>query len=391
MPRALLYVLFLAVVAFLLFGMHWYVHRSYLRLPGWSPAWRTAGTWTLGAMALLVAAAFAFGHFGSEPWQRWVAFAGYVWLGTLFLLAMVAIGLDVVRFSGRGLAALLKLDAFDPERRALFARLVGGGAAMASVVAGGIAVRAAVRGPQDCHVEIKLKKLPAGADGLRIVQWSDVHVGPTIRRAFVEDLVRRTNAVQPDLIVITGDLVDGSVAMLRDEVAPMAQLRARHGVWFVTGNHEYFSGADAWIAELTRLGVRVLQNERVTIGAGDAAFDLAGVHDWTAARLHPEHTPDLARALHGRDPDRALVLLAHQPRAIWQAAAAGVDLVLSGHTHGGQIWPFNYLVRLAQPYVAGLADHEGTQIYVSRGTGWWGPPMRLGTTSELTHFTLRAA
>ncbi|MEK6609137.1 MAG: metallophosphoesterase, partial [Myxococcota bacterium] len=226
--------------------------------------------------------------------------------------------------------------------------------------------------------------------GLTIVQLTDLHVGPTLGRAFVAEVVTRTNALTPDLVAITGDLVDGSPERLQDAVAPLAELRARHGVYFVTGNHEYYSGADAWLPALARLGIRTLRNERVTIGAGAAAFDLAGVDDFTALGMADGHGPDLPRALAGRDPSRAVVLLAHQPRAVHEAARLGVDLQLSGHTHGGQIWPFRWIVRLAQPFVAGLHRVGATQIYVSRGTGFWGPPMRLCEPAEISRIVLQA-
>jgi len=173
-------------------------------------------------------------------------------------------------------------------------------------------------------------------------------------------------------------------------VAPLADLRAKHGTFFVTGNHEYYSGVDAWMVELRRLGVRVLDNERVTVGEGDAVIDLAGVNDWSAKRFDT-YKPDLAKALAGRDPARPVVLLAHQPKHIHQAAEKGVSLMLSGHTHGGQIWPWTKLVALDQPYLAGLHREADTQIYVSEGTGYWGPPMRIGTAPEITLITLERA
>jgi len=207
----------------------------------------------------------------------------------------------------------------------------------------------------------------------------------------VEDIVERTNALAPDIIAITGDLVDGSVASLWDAVAPLQKLRARYGVFFVTGNHEYFSGVGPWMEALGRLGIRVLGNERVSIGTGADGFDLAGVHDYSAARIAPEHRSDVAAALAGRDPGREVILLAHQPKSVVEASKLGVGLQLSGHTHGGQLWPFTFFVRLAQPYVVGLHRHGDTQIYVSPGTGFWGPPMRLGTRSEITRITLSSA
>jgi hypothetical protein len=191
------------------------------------------------------------------------------------------------------------------------------------------------------------------------------------------------------MIVITGDLVDGSVEELAQHVAPLADLRSQYGTYFVTGNHEYYSGVDQWCAYLTNIGVHVLRNERVSItNSSDESFDLAGVDDWSSRRFPAE---DLDTALAGRDPDKTLILLAHQPAAAHVAAAQGVDLQLSGHTHGGQIWPFNYLVPLQQPYTQGLYRHGNTQtqVYVSAGTGFWGPPMRLGTSAEITLITLR--
>jgi predicted MPP superfamily phosphohydrolase len=241
------------------------------------------------------------------------------------------------------------------------------------------------------RVVVSLPKLPPALSGYTIVQLTDVHVGPTIGRAFVEEIVRKANAASPDLIVITGDLVDGSVAQLGALTEPLRGLRAPDGVFFVTGNHEYYSGADEWVAELERLGIRVLRNARVGLRDADGGgLDLAGVDDWTAASILPHHGHDLPKALAGRDEARALVLLAHQPKSVVEAAERGVDLVLSGHTHGGQLFPFNYLVKLQQPFVAGLHRHEGTHIYVSRGTGYWGPPMRLGAPAEITRIELES-
>jgi len=237
---------------------------------------------------------------------------------------------------------------------------------------------------------VSLARLPPALSGTRIVHLSDVHVGPTIQRAFIETIVAQCNALAADLIVITGDLVDGSVEELREHVAPLSSLRAKYGVFFVTGNHEYYSGAADWCGELERLGVRVLRNERVSIGDETASFDLAGVDDHSAHRFGNGHGEDLPKALRGRDLSRELVLLAHQPRTIFEAQAHGVGLQLSGHTHGGQLWPWTYLVRLQQPVVAGLARFGNSLVYVSCGTGYWGPPMRLGAPSEIAELTLRS-
>jgi hypothetical protein len=190
---------------------------------------------------------------------------------------------------------------------------------------------------------------------------------------------------------VTGDLVDGPVSHLAEEVAPFAELRAKHGVFFVTGNHDYYSGADPWLEHVRTLGMRALRNERVEIRESGAAFDLAGVDDHRGNLFGPGHGEDVPRALAGRDPERPVVLLAHDPSTFKSAAAHGVDLQISGHTHGGQIWPFGYVVRLVVKFVAGEYRDGHAQLFVSRGTGFWGPPMRLGAPAEITEIVLRPA
>jgi predicted MPP superfamily phosphohydrolase len=202
--------------------------------------------------------------------------------------------------------------------------------------------------------------------------------------------VEKTNYLKPDLIAITGDLAEGSVRQFQEEVEPLRDLTAPEGVFFVTGNHEYFHDLEGWLIRLAQMGIRVLRNERVPVGTREGGFDLAGVDDHDGARIASGHGPDLTKALEDRDLNRPVVLLAHQPRIIQEASEARVDLVLSGHTHGGQIWPFSYLVYLQQPYVRGLKRRGETYLYLSSGTGFWGPPMRLGTTAEIALITLRA-
>jgi hypothetical protein len=239
-------------------------------------------------------------------------------------------------------------------------------------------------------VEVELRRGPRALDGLRIAQISDVHVGSLLGRRFAASLVERVNALDADLVAVTGDLVDGSVHHLADDVAPLRGLRGRHGVFFVTGNHDHYSGADEWVEMASSLGMRVLRNERVAIETRGAVFDLAGVEDHHAHLVSGTHAEDLPAALSGRDPARPVVLLAHDPSTFKQASRLGVDLQLSGHTHGGQIFPFGLLVRLAIPFVAGLYTRGASRLYVSRGTGFWGPPMRLLAPAEITELVLRA-
>ncbi len=317
-------------------------------------------------------------------------FVAFGWLGLLLLLfALLAIS-EVGRLAVYAVRQVLDAAPADAGRRATLARLFAGAVGLAGFGLAASAVRSGLARVAVKRVEIALERLPASMSGISIAQLTDIHVGPTIGREFIEEIVHQTNALAPDIIAITGDLVDGSVEQLREQVAPLANLKARYGVYFVTGNHEYYSGLDAWCEELTRLGIVVLRNERVSIGSDDASFDLAGVDDFSAAG-HEGQGPDLARALAGRDPARELVLLAHQPKAIYEAEQLGVGLQLSGHTHGGQLWPWKYLVRLQQPVVSGLERFGRALIYVSNGTGYWGPPMRLGAPAEITQVVLERA
>lgn len=242
------------------------------------------------------------------------------------------------------------------------------------------------------EVEVPIDGLPAALHGFTIAQISDLHVGPAIKRHRVQAVVDRVNALQADAVAITGDLVDGRVAHLRDDVAPLAGLRARHGSYFVTGNHEYYSGADEWTDWLPTLGLRVLANEHVVLAHDGARLALAGVTDFGAHHFAPAQRSDPQAAIAGVPDDVMLrVLLAHQPRSAQAAAEAGFHVQLSGHTHGGQIWPFHLLVPLQQPVLAGLHRVRSMWLYVSRGTGHWGPPVRLGAPSEITRLRLVAA
>jgi predicted MPP superfamily phosphohydrolase len=238
------------------------------------------------------------------------------------------------------------------------------------------------------QVEVRVEGLPEGLHGFTIAQITDIHVGPTIKGDFVQRIVERVNGLEADMVAITGDLVDGSVRELAVHTAPLADLRSRHGTYVVTGNHEYYSGAPAWIAELRRLGTRVLLNEHVVLEHGGAQLAVAGVTDYSAHHFDPGQRSDAHRALSGAPVDSIKLLLAHQPRSAPQAQAAGAHLQISGHTHGGQFWPWNLFVRLQQPFTAGLHKLGRMWIYISSGTGYWGPPMRFGIPSEITRIRL---
>ncbi|MEU4505348.1 metallophosphoesterase [Streptomyces sp. NPDC024089] len=265
-----------------------------------------------------------------------------------------------------------------PSRRLFVARAVGGAAAVAGLGTVGLGTHGVLRGPRVKRITVPLAKLPRSAHGFRIAVVSDIHLGPILGRAHTRRIVDTINRTQPDLVAVVGDLVDGTVADLGPAAEPLARLKARHGNFFVTGNHEYYSGAAQWVDQVRELGLHPLENDRAEIDG----FDLAGVND--IAGESEGQGPDFARALGDRDRTRAAVLLAHQPVVIHDAVAHGVDLQLSGHTHGGQLWPGNFIADLANPTGAGLDRYGDTQLYVSRGAGAWGPPVRVGAPSDIT-------
>jgi predicted MPP superfamily phosphohydrolase len=371
----------LTILSALTWLTHRYVWARLVRDADWPLPWPRVLTAVVFGLAFLVPVVFLAMQLLPRSANAPLAWVVYTWLGFalyLFLLTAVA-------DTARGLVALAGAMPEDASRRRVLARAIAAAVGAISALIGlGGAVNVAT-GFDVRRVRIPLARLPRSASGYSIVQLTDIHVGPTIGREFVERVVAETNALGPDLVVITGDLVDGSVATLGPLVAPLRDLRAKDGVFFVTGNHEYYSGADAWIAHLQLLGVRVLRNERVPIGD---AFDLAGVDDASAHRMLPGHRQDVAGAVAGRDPSRAVLLLAHQPKALKEAVLADVDLQLSGHVHGGQMVPFNWIARLDQPFISGLHRVGRTWVYVSTGTGYWGPPMRVGSRAELTHIEL---
>jgi predicted MPP superfamily phosphohydrolase len=259
------------------------------------------------------------------------------------------------------------------------------GVASAGVVGGGMV--SALGPPEVNRLSIPLRRLNPGLAGFRIAVVADIHLGPLLGRGHTERVVRMVNESRPDLVAIVGDLVDGTVDELGPAVEPLRDLVSPHGTFFVTGNHEYYSGYAPWLTELDRLGVHVLRNERTVISQAGAAFDLAGVND-VNGRSYSD-SPDFDRALAGRDTSRPVVLLAHQPVQVADAASRGVDLQLSGHTHGGQLYPFHYVVRLSQPSLSGLSKVDDTWLYVTRGVGFWGPPVRVGAAPEISIVELR--
>jgi len=360
------------IVSVAVFGsLHTYLWYRLVHSPAWPQPYFAIATGLLACLCVLIPVAVVVRLSTRGPLARAVLLIGYMWLGMVLLFLVGVVVTEPIRL-------------FYDEPRALALMALGLALALSAW-----AVINTHLGPRVKRVDVALSKLPVSMSGTTIVQISDVHIGNTIKRHHIEKIVRKINRLEADVVVITGDLVDGSVSRLRHAAEPLAELSSRFGTFFVTGNHEYYSRADEWVAELRRMGITVLRNERVAIGTDEASFDLAGVDDPTAN--HRGGASDVVAACEGRDPAHEVVLLAHQPKTIHDAATNDVGLQLSGHTHGGQIWPFGWIVGFTQPYMRGLHHHnERTQIYVSCGTNHWGPPMRLGAAPEITHLSLHA-
>jgi hypothetical protein len=317
---------------------------------------------------------------------RWLGlplwWVSHLWIGVFGLLLVAVVAGDLARLAWAAVA--------DPSAQGVTQALrVQAAAALGLVVPAVAFGYRTARGPAKVEeVRVPIAGLGPELAGLRVVQISDLHIGQTLDGRFLERVVDQVNGLEPDVVAITGDLVDGSVSRLRDQVAPLARLRAKLGVFYVTGNHEYYSGPAAWERHVASLGITVLHNEHRVVRRGGSALVVAGVTDHDGGAFGPEHEsrPDLAVA--GAPEGVPRILLAHQPRSAAAAAAHGYQLQLSGHTHGGQIFPFMFFVRLQQPVVSGLRKLSGMWVYTSRGTGYWGPPLRIGPAPEITALTL---
>lgn len=387
-----MFLTFLAVVLLVMGSVHGYLfHRLAVAtaLPG---PWPSVLALILTGAVLSIPLSFVATRVLDRSVARFFVVPVYVWLGFVFQTFFLVLALDLAWTLGDLVLRLAGTAGFLPNPvTGLFGwRITAASAVGITGVATLFAIWWGLTRMVVKKLEVPLSKLPPSLDGFTILHLSDIHLDLVHGRSWLQGVVDRANRLGADLVALTGDLAEGSVSQFGAEAEPIRELRAPHGVYFVTGNHEYFHDLSGWLAYLGDRGIRVLRNEHVPVESNGAGFDLAGVDDHDGHRTADDHGPDLDRALAGRDPEKALVLLAHQPRIIQEAEARGVDLVLSGHTHGGQIWPFSYLVYLQQPYVRGLIRHGRTHLYISSGTGFWGPPMRLGTTAEMALITLRS-
>ncbi len=394
--------LFLLLAFLVLAGMYGYVGWRLLKPAQIPYRWKIA-TWSVFVLlAILAPMPILLRSFQIEnslsdilTWPAYFGIGIVLFLFTLLILRDTV--LFVVKFALRLIKAVSWKQtentinkSYDQERRQFLENSVNVGFLGVTGILTGYGFVEAKRTPSVVNVEVPIAHLPQELNGFRIVQFTDIHVSPTIKRGWISMVVNEVNNLNGDLIAFTGDCVDGSVRRLKSDVAPLADLHAPYGNFFVTGNHEYYSGVEEWIKEIDRLGFRVLLNEHTVISYNNASILLAGVTDFNGGQYIPSHKSDPLQALLGAPECDVKILLAHQPKSIYAAADAGYDLQISGHTHGGQFYPWNFAVRFAQPYISGLHLNDKTWIYVSRGTGYWGPPMRVGAPSEITVLTLRS-
>jgi predicted MPP superfamily phosphohydrolase len=360
-------------------------------IPEWpfgTPVKAAAVVWLVLSCLLIPLGVLARYFVKRQPLADRLAWIGLLVMGFFSSLLVITFARDL------SIASLLTIDSLLPRTVSLDRWRVDSavGVPLLAMISTAIGFINARRRAKVANVDIPIADLPPELDGLTIVQISDIHVGPTIKQSYVDAIVTEVNRLQADVIAVTGDVVDGSVVQLGEHTRPLGRLKARHGAFLVTGNHEYYSGADEWIAEFRRLGLRVLMNEHVVVEHNGASFVMAGVTDYSAGNFNDSHRSDPAGAVrHAPDEARVRILLAHQPRTALAAVEAGYTLQLSGHTHGGQFFPWNFFVRFQQPFTAGLARIDDLWIYTSRGTGYWGPPKRLGAPSEITRIRLVAA
>ncbi|OGQ89750.1 MAG: hypothetical protein A2289_10565 [Deltaproteobacteria bacterium RIFOXYA12_FULL_58_15] len=376
------FAVWLIVASLIYAAVNYYVWVRLLRNTALSSRWQLVLSIVFVCLAMSVPAVFigarAFGL--SFSFAFWPAL---LWSAVVVLLLFFLGSTDLVRALVWLVQRLTNASStVDPERRLFISRMIAGGATALSFGMVAYGAREALGGVSVRRVAVTLGRLPAALNGMTIAQITDLHVGRGVGKSYVEEVVRQVNNLRPDIIAITGDLADGSPAELAEAVQPLAQLHASHGVYFVAGNHDHYSGIEPWKQFLRQINIQVLHNQRVSIEHKGHFLELAGVDD--PAGANNGGGPDVAAALAGVDPTREVVLLAHRPSEIFAAAKEGVGLQLSGHTHGGQFWPFTWFAHLVFPYVSGLHQHDNTQIYVSRGAGYVGPPVRVGAPAELT-------
>ena len=303
---------------------------------------------------------------------NWFYFLLSLPIGVIFLTFIITLFHEIISFG-------FSKTKYTKNRREFFKKSLD-----ISVISAILATNAkAIDNARDIELEIVEVKIKDLKQPYTVIQLSDIHIGGLITKSFISNLVKKVNILNPDVVVITGDLVDTKLEYAKPALDELKNITSKYGTYFIVGNHEYFHGVEPIIDYVNSLNIKTLENENVYIGEKDKGFYLAGVYDRFGEK-YGAYKPDINKALENSK-NEPTILLAHQPKYIEEIDTKKIDLVLCGHTHGGQIFPFNFLVKLQQPYVKGLHQHNNTtQIYVNKGTGFWGPPMRLGASSEIT-------
>jgi len=383
------FLVFLAILVCVLGVIHLYLWQRLVRDAVTRRRWRKVAGFALLAGPVLILATVMVEPSLPRPLAAVLMWPGYLWLGVMFYLMVVLLLLELPVFVAWLIQRLVqRRRGVEPSRRRLLRQGAAIAAGVAAVGISGYGVSRAYRPPKVTRLAVPLARLDPRADGLRVVVIADIHVSPVFGAGQVERVVEVVNGLDADVITVVGDMVSSEVGKVRESAAPLRRMRSRYGSFFVTGNHEYYNGYEEWIEAADDLGLRVLRNERVEIAHLGGVIDLAGVNDREGSGY--DDPPDYEAALGDRDPSRPVLLMAHQPVQVHEAARYGVDLQLSGHTHGGQVYPFDLLVRLEQPVVSGLSEVDGTLVYVTNGAGFWGPPMRVGADPDVTLLELRA-
>ncbi len=393
------WVIWISILLIVWGGGYFFISKRLIGTTTMPDAWKLGARILLISMITLTLGTMFLIRYSEQlgSWWAWVTFVGMGFLSFVFVLLFArdmiwlgSLGVEKVYpvlqklFSGKDAIAQV-----NPARREFLLHVSNLGVIGAAGILTAYGVYEARRRPGIVNISVPIAGLPKDFAGFKIVQITDIHAGLTVKRDWVETIAKEVADLKPDLIAFTGDLADGSVPHLRNDVAPLGELQAPHGKFFVTGNHEYYSGVEQWVDEARRLGYDVLLNEHRLVQRNGSALVVAGVTDPTGAQMMPQtHTPDSKAAIASAPQDSVKILLAHQPKEVFEAQPLGYHLMLSGHTHGGQFFPWNLVAALAQPYISGLHDHKGTWVYVSKGTGYWGPPVRLGARSEITVITL---
>ncbi|CEG58535.1 metallophosphoesterase [Legionella fallonii] len=345
-------------------------------------------------LLFLVMVGWVFLYHSNPNWVELAWFRSFVWLGSFIMglwttFILLSIPVDVVFLVDYIVQMIFKLSAYHAETFGLIHQKINYFLLALSICLVGAGLVRALGKPGVKKIAIPLDNLPQGLNEVSIIQISDLHVGPTIRHCYVDHVVQLANAENPDFIVVTGDLADATAESIEKHLEPLSRLKARHGVYYVTGNHEYYWGIEGWIKKVKQLGFQPLINENQVIAVNGVNVLIAGVTDHIGGHFHPSHQPDLKKAMQSDEIAQFKILLAHRPDVCFEAEQLGVNLQLSGHTHAGQFFPFNVLLPLAYKYYRRFNQHGNLRLYVNPGTGYWGPANRFGVPAEITLLTLK--